>query len=387
MRPSLINSCSMRSIIHHHGKRRTVMGGSSISPAATSARRRLKQSSLQRKLPIWVWRLGETRRTPDRFNQTHSWPLKVILEAGWSYPADIWNFGVMLWDLFEYQGPFDSINTNPGHYRPEQHLGLMIALLGPPPKDFLKRCPKAPKYFDADGRFKYPDHVNKDLDWEHSVHHMRWEEKELFLDFASKMLTWDPEERWTAKQLLEHDYLTKERDYVNTPSLSRASTASFNSMVPSRTGTPGLPPTSSPMPNGSPKILPYHHSNLPSRLLELVPSLASESTEPKFQRVPTNGDKIQRVPTYGDKLQRVLTNGSEKSSSIAVAYQDGRSASTSTLPLKPRMETLTESKSETNIEPPTVKDHTPTKSNQCSQDLIDSILRRGRAPTGESHAN
>lgn len=277
---------------------------------------------------------------------------EVILIAGWSYPADIWNLGVMLWDLFESIGLFDSISTNPDQYRPEQHLGLMIGLMGPPPKEFLKRCAKASKYFDSEGNFKYPDYVSEDCSFEHSIHRLRGEEKELFIDFAKKMLTWVPEERWTAKQLLEHPFLTKERDCNwDTPSLSRASTASVGSMMPSRTGTPGLPPTSSPMLSGSPN----HNAHLPPRLLELVPSLASsDATEPKLNRVPTNG-------------------------SAKFSATDDKPASTSTLALKPKMETVEESKSETATETPTPKRVSVNAANESSQAVIDAILNRGRA--------
>ena len=290
---------------------------------------------------------------------------EVILQAGWSYPADIWNLGVMLWDLFESIGLFDSISTNPDQYRPEQHLGLMIALLGPPPKSFLKRCAKASKYFDSAGQFKHPDYVEEDCSFEHSIHRLRGEAKELFIDFAQKMLTWVPEERWTAKQLLEHPFLTKDKDYFETPSLSRASTASFNSLIPSRSGTPGLPPPSSPMPDGSPKLLPNNNSCLPSRLFELVPSLASSDTQEA-------------------RLTRSRSSGEKSSSSLGIPYQDGRSASTSTLPLKSKMETVAESKSETDVEAPTAKGHAPNKSNQSSQGLIDAILNRGKASQAES---
>ncbi|ETI29035.1 hypothetical protein G647_01488 [Cladophialophora carrionii CBS 160.54] len=281
---------------------------------------------------------------------------EVILQAGWSYPADIWNLGVMLWDLVENIGLFDSISTEPDHYRPEQHLGLMIALLGPPPKEFLARCAKAKWYFDGDGQFKYPKYVAEDCKFEHSIHRMNAEEKELFIDMAKKMLTWVPEERWTAKQLLEHPFLTKEREcYWDTPSLSRASTTSVGSLTPSRSGTPGLPPTS--VPNGS-----VHHSSLPVRLLELVPSLASsDTTEPRLQRQSTNG-------------------------SLKASENDEKSTSSSTLPLKPKMETLAESKGESNDEAPNKKRVSINKSNESSQAMIDAILNRGKNHTPKPEA-
>lgn len=262
---------------------------------------------------------------------------EVILQCNWSYPADIWNLGVMLWDLFEHFGLFDSIDTRPGHYRPEKHLGLMIALLGPPPKALLERGAKSSNFFDADGQFKYPEHVNEEITFDSSIMRVKGEEKELFKDFAKKMIDWLPEERWTAKQLLEHPFLTKEREYLaSTPSLSRASTASINSL-PSRTATPGLPPTSSPnpAPNASPKAMPSN--SLPTRLLELVPSLSSTPEHPE--------QKVERAATMPIK------------------------------PITPKKVPPTEAKD----------DHARLNtSNQCSQDIINSILNRRKVSNPES---
>ncbi len=295
---------------------------------------------------------GDEKNTkPIQSNAFMAPEVILQLQAGWSYPADIWNLGVMLFDLVENIGLFDSISTEPDAYRAEQHLGLMIQLLGLPPKDFLSRCAKAKKYFDADGQFKYPKHLEGDCKFEHAVHRFYGEEKELFIDFVQKMMTWVPEERWTAKQLLEHPFLTRDREcYFDTPSLSRASTASVGSGMNSRTGTPGQGPTSAP--NGN-----YLHANLPARLLELVPNLASsDTTEPKIQRQSSSG-------------------------SLKVPKNDEKSASTTTLPLKPKMETLTESKSETDVEAPNAKRLSINKQNESSQAMIDAILNRGRANT------
>jgi serine/threonine-protein kinase SRPK3 len=164
---------------------------------------------------------------------------EVILMAGWSYPADIWNLGVMLWDLFENFGLFDAIDTNPSHYRPEQHLGLMIALLGPPPKALLDRGAKSATYFDEEGRFRHPKLVPHNFSFESSVSRFQGENKAFFIDFAKKMICWLPEDRWTAKQLLEHAWLmerdTKQSSGTVTPSrLEEDAKQSPGTVTPSR---------------------------------------------------------------------------------------------------------------------------------------------------------
>ena len=132
---------------------------------------------------------------------------EVILTAGWSYPADIWNLGVMLWDLFENFGLFDAIDTRPGHYKSEKHLGMMIALMGPPPKELLERGSTSATYFDENGEFRRQDWIPKDFSFESSISKFRGKDKELFIDFTKKMICWLPEERWTAKELLGHPWL------------------------------------------------------------------------------------------------------------------------------------------------------------------------------------
>lgn len=140
---------------------------------------------------------------------------EVLLGAGWSYPADIWNFGAMLWDLIENDGLFDHIQTAPGKYHANEHLALMICLLGPPPKQLLEKGLKTSNFFDYDTEkqeyvFKWPKFIDRYKDlmtFDHVVTHMQGETKKSFIDFAKKMLAWLPEDRWTAAQLLEHPWL------------------------------------------------------------------------------------------------------------------------------------------------------------------------------------
>ena len=134
---------------------------------------------------------------------------EVILTAGWSYPADIWNLGVMLWDIIGEDGLFDCISTEPGKYHSDQHLGAMINLLGPPPEELLERGSTSATYFDGT-EFRKPKLINAKCTWESQLKkNLKGEERELFIDFAKKMIRWVPEERWTAKQLLDHPFLTK----------------------------------------------------------------------------------------------------------------------------------------------------------------------------------
>ncbi|KAL9612973.1 MAG: hypothetical protein Q9167_002450 [Letrouitia subvulpina] len=64
---------------------------------------------------------------------------EVILGTGWSYSTDIWNLGVLIWNILENRDLFRDIRSNRGIYDSRKHLGEMVALLGPPPKELLER--------------------------------------------------------------------------------------------------------------------------------------------------------------------------------------------------------------------------------------------------------
>lgn len=101
---------------------------------------------------------------------------EVILQMRWDNKVDIWNVGVLvsylytlssdihpfcyyiirsddflqIWDLFQNRHLFDARDANNENSN-LYHLAEMIALLGPPPRDFLQRSAVAPKYFDEHG--------------------------------------------------------------------------------------------------------------------------------------------------------------------------------------------------------------------------------------------
>ncbi|KAI9892748.1 MAG: hypothetical protein M1814_001168 [Vezdaea aestivalis] len=64
---------------------------------------------------------------------------EVVLGAGWTYSADIWNLGVMIWNLMEGKDLFKQIHSDRGQYSGQAHIAEMIALLGHPPKELARR--------------------------------------------------------------------------------------------------------------------------------------------------------------------------------------------------------------------------------------------------------
>ena len=108
------------------------------------------------------------------------------------------------------------------------HLAEMIAMLGHPPHDFLQRSKFASRYFDEDGHFfnsNFACHImltrNSGVGkWkgcaeipttslEDSEENLEGENKALFLQFMRKMLQWKPEDRHSARDLLEDPWLNQ----------------------------------------------------------------------------------------------------------------------------------------------------------------------------------
>ncbi|KAJ5348897.1 uncharacterized protein N7506_002150 [Penicillium brevicompactum] len=158
---------------------------------------------------------------------------EVVCGYGWNQSADIWNFGVLMWNIIEGTELFTQVETSENRYDPKSHVAEMVALLGSPPKAVLKRieslsqvdfgdgasvtrddgkeCSNSRElfggpHFDEEGNFLHGDLVpNRTL--EDTVPSLEGEEKELFLSFARGMLTWDPMKRKSAGQLAQHPFL------------------------------------------------------------------------------------------------------------------------------------------------------------------------------------
>lgn len=116
--------------------------------------------------------------------------------------------GCMFVDLLTDDNLFDSPPQEPEEWSKSWHLAQIVALLGPPPVEMVRESELAKKYFEADGVWKGCD------GW--TVPHITVEEKLAAVDtevkgpavdFLRAMLTWDLDERKTAKALLEHPFL------------------------------------------------------------------------------------------------------------------------------------------------------------------------------------
>uniref|UniRef100_A0A0D2Y179 non-specific serine/threonine protein kinase n=1 Tax=Fusarium oxysporum (strain Fo5176) TaxID=660025 RepID=A0A0D2Y179_FUSOF len=113
---------------------------------------------------------GEIYRAPE-----------VIIDSGYSYSADIWSLGVMI-----------------------------TALLGPAPQDLLTKGRRSTLYYQEDGELKDPSRKPSNFNLESTLTYIAGEEKQRFVQFVKRMIAWRPEERSTAKELLDDPWLYKD---------------------------------------------------------------------------------------------------------------------------------------------------------------------------------
>jgi serine/threonine-protein kinase SRPK3 len=109
------------------------------------------------------------RAQPDSYRSP-----EVCLKMPWSYSIDIWNVGVLvcrtrhgflfcnrltsnyqIWDLFEGKHMFYGQDPKEKRYTTRAHLAEMIAMMGPPPADFLKLGKRTAEFFTEDGESFY----------------------------------------------------------------------------------------------------------------------------------------------------------------------------------------------------------------------------------------
>ncbi|KAJ5352047.1 hypothetical protein N7452_001021 [Penicillium brevicompactum] len=149
---------------------------------------------------------GEEERNHNAQPEIYRSP-EVVLMANWSYPADIWNLGVMIWFLLEGQLLFTGLHPTLDRYITRAHLAEIIGLLGPPPHDLIQKGARSSEFFDEDGNWKVEDVEIQPKTLEESECCLEGEDKDKFLTFIRGMITWRQEDRKTAAALLQDPWL------------------------------------------------------------------------------------------------------------------------------------------------------------------------------------
>ncbi|XP_010738818.3 SRSF protein kinase 1a isoform X2 [Larimichthys crocea] len=135
--------------------------------------------------------------------------LEVLIGSGYSTPADIWSTACMAFELATGDYLFEP-HSGEDYSRDEDHLALMIELLGKIPRHYALSGKYSQEYFTKRGDLK---HITKLKPWgllEVLIDKYEWprEEAECFADFLIPMLELIPEKRATAAECLRHPWLS-----------------------------------------------------------------------------------------------------------------------------------------------------------------------------------
>eukprot|EP01054_Gregarina_sp_Poly1_P007106 Gregarina_sp_Poly_1__7105@NODE_388_length_8987_cov_115_762892_g317_i0_p1_GENE_NODE_388_length_8987_cov_115_762892_g317_i0NODE_388_length_8987_cov_115_762892_g317_i0_p1_ORF_typecomplete_len762_score126_13Pkinase/PF00069_25/5_7e20Pkinase/PF00069_25/1_1e19Pkinase_Tyr/PF07714_17/3_9e09Pkinase_Tyr/PF07714_17/1_9e06Kinaselike/PF14531_6/0_13Kinaselike/PF14531_6/0_067Pkinase_fungal/PF17667_1/0_0023Kdo/PF06293_14/0_045RIO1/PF01163_22/0_03RIO1/PF01163_22/6_9e03APH/PF01636_23/0_11APH/PF01636_23/1_8e03DUF11 len=133
---------------------------------------------------------------------------EVLMAAGYDTSADIWSFACLMFELVTGDYLFEPKGSEE-YTRDEDHLALIIELLGPVPKSLLERARDKEVYFNSDSCLRNI----RDLKYwgieDVLIHryHFKPAEASYVSDFLLPMLEIEPNKRATAQDMLKHPWL------------------------------------------------------------------------------------------------------------------------------------------------------------------------------------
>ncbi|KAL2897656.1 Serine/threonine-protein kinase AFC3 [Bienertia sinuspersici] len=142
---------------------------------------------------------------------------EVILGLGWSYPCDIWGIGCILVELCSGRALFQT-------HENLEHLAMMERVLQPFPPHIIQKATRgAEVYFRQGSRLNWPEgaksresiravqrlqHVKDLISW-----HLCSPSSCVFIDLLYKLLRFDPSERLSAKEALNHSFFRRKFEF------------------------------------------------------------------------------------------------------------------------------------------------------------------------------
>ncbi|MED6204056.1 hypothetical protein PIB30_005454 [Stylosanthes scabra] len=133
---------------------------------------------------------------------------EVILQAGYSFSIDMWSFACIAFELATGDMLFNP-RAGQGFSEDEDHLAMMMELLGKFPKKVATSGAKCKDFFDRHGDLKRIRRLKMCPLKKLLVERYKFSEKDgnEFSEFLLALLDLSPEKRPTAQQCLQHPWL------------------------------------------------------------------------------------------------------------------------------------------------------------------------------------
>mmetsp|Transcript_2898 Transcript_2898/g.8862 ORF Transcript_2898/g.8862 Transcript_2898/m.8862 type:complete len:467 (+) Transcript_2898:491-1891(+) len=133
---------------------------------------------------------------------------EVILGSPYDTSADIWSTACLIFELLTGEFLFDPQESGT-HSQNEDHLALMVELLGPMSPTFVWKGKRSSELFTPQLELK---HIRSLQFWSmkdvlREKYFFSPEESNLFSDFLLPMLSFEPSRRATARQCLQHPWM------------------------------------------------------------------------------------------------------------------------------------------------------------------------------------
>lgn len=145
---------------------------------------------------------------------------EVILGIDYDASTDLWSYACMVFELITGDFLFNPRPSENQYKKNDDHLALFMEMLGPMPKRLAMSGNMFDHYFDRNPRtgkyFFRRIHDFKPVDLERMLLYrylLKPKEAKVLADFLMRILKWDPKDRPTAQQMLEHEWFTMEDDY------------------------------------------------------------------------------------------------------------------------------------------------------------------------------
>ncbi|KAN0083544.1 hypothetical protein V8E54_002632 [Elaphomyces granulatus] len=179
-----------------------------ISPSVISGSREKGWDSLRlATLVLLSFGNVSTPHNHDIQPQTFCVP-EVLLKATWTYSAEIWNLGAMLWELLADTTLFDGRGPRSNKYTRVAHFNVgsddtasqptSVAVIGESQQNYILRA-----VLESSSSSKFQHLIQ--LEEFNFTPFLHGEDKRFFLEFVRRILQWEPERQSSAKELYIDD--------------------------------------------------------------------------------------------------------------------------------------------------------------------------------------